>query len=88
MTILDVLLHDELRQDFIKECENLLLFDAFYDEAIGRLETIAHEAQTDQVLSLGSAEKLIDGCCVCGWADAQKFRERCGRAGSFEKSAI
>ena len=61
MTILDVLLNDELRQDFIKECENLLLFDAFYDEAIGRLETIAHEAQTDQMLSLGSAEKLIDG---------------------------
>ena len=60
MTILDVLLNDELRHDFIKECENLLLFDAFYDEAIGRLETIAHEAQTDQVLSLASAEKLID----------------------------
>ena len=61
MTILDVLLHDELRHDFIKECENLLLFDAFYDEAIGRLETIAQEAQTDQVLSLPSVEKLIDG---------------------------
>ena len=61
MTILDVLLHGELREDFIKECENLLLFDAFYDEAIGRLETIAHEAQTDQTLSLESAEKLIDG---------------------------
>ena len=61
MTILDVLLHGELREDFIKECENLLLFDAFYDEAIGRLETIAHEAQADQTLSLESAEKLIDG---------------------------
>ncbi len=60
MTILDVLLNEELRHDFIKECENLLLFDAFYDEAIGRLETIAHEAQTDQVLSFASAEKLID----------------------------
>ena len=45
----------------------MLLFDAFYDEAIGRLETIAQEAQTDQVLSLPSAEKLIDGALVCGW---------------------
>jgi hypothetical protein len=31
MNVLDVLLHEDLRQDFIAECENLLLFDGVYD---------------------------------------------------------
>ena len=43
MNVLDVLLHEDLRQDFIRECENLLLFDGVYDEALARLESVAQK---------------------------------------------
>ena len=60
MTILDVLLDDELRHDFIRECENLLLFDSVYDQVIANLDSIAEEAKTDQVLSESSMSQLIE----------------------------
>src|SRR5690606_31506376 len=34
MTVLDVLVADDLRRDFITESENLLLFDSVYDQII------------------------------------------------------
>ena len=60
MTVLDVLLDDELRGDFIRECENLLLFDSVYDQIIANLDSIAEEAQANQSLSQASLERLIE----------------------------
>ncbi|RZO72190.1 MAG: ATP-grasp domain-containing protein [OM182 bacterium] len=60
MTLVDVLLDEDLRADFIRECENLLLFDGVYDQAIGRLESIAKEAQSDQVLSKKTVAHFLD----------------------------
>jgi acetyl/propionyl-CoA carboxylase alpha subunit len=60
MTVLDVLITDELRLDFITECENLLLFDSAYDQIIANLDSIAEEAQSDQALSKASLAQLID----------------------------
>lgn len=60
MTVLDVLLDDELRSDFIRECENLLLFDSVYDNVLANLDSIAEEAKTDQALSQESLAQLID----------------------------
>ena len=37
VTVLDVLVDDALREDFVTECENLLLFDSVYDQIIGAL---------------------------------------------------
>ena len=51
MTILDVLLDEELRHDFLRECENLLLFDSVYDQVIANLDSIAEEAKSGQILS-------------------------------------
>ena len=59
MTLLDILLNDELRGDFIQECENLLLFDGVYDEVIAHMDSVAAEAQGAQALSRESLEKLI-----------------------------
>ena len=59
MTVLDVLLHDELRADFIRESENLLLFDSVYDQIIANLDSIAAEARTGQSLSEASLAQLI-----------------------------
>ena len=60
MTVLDVLLDEELRQDFIRECENLLLFDSVYDQIIANLDSIAAEAQSAQSLSKEALANLID----------------------------
>jgi acetyl/propionyl-CoA carboxylase alpha subunit/acetyl-CoA carboxylase beta subunit len=60
MTVLDVLLDDELRHDFIRECENLLLFDSVYDQVIANLDSIAEEAKTDQLLSQASMSQLLE----------------------------
>ncbi len=60
MTVLDVLLDEELRDDFIRECENLLLFDSVYDQIIANLDSIAAEAQSDQSLSQASLDQLIE----------------------------
>jgi len=59
MTVLDVLIEDDLRPDFIKECENLLLFDSVYDQIIANLDGIAEEAQASQALSRDSLAELI-----------------------------
>jgi acetyl/propionyl-CoA carboxylase alpha subunit len=60
MTVLDVLLEDDLRADFIRECENLLLFDSVYDQIIANLDGIAEEAQASQALSKESLAELVE----------------------------
>ena len=58
-TVLDVLLAEDLREDFIKECENLLLFDGVFNATIDRLDTIALEAGSTQALKKGTVAKLL-----------------------------
>ncbi|HCY03815.1 MAG TPA: hypothetical protein DHU16_00065, partial [Gammaproteobacteria bacterium] len=60
LSILDVLLNEELRADFILECQNLLRFDSVYDSVIGSLDSIAAEAQASQALSQASLTRLLD----------------------------
>ncbi|MDH3641117.1 MAG: ATP-grasp domain-containing protein, partial [Gammaproteobacteria bacterium] len=60
MTVLDVLITDDLRRDLITECENLLLFDSVYDQIIANLDSIAEEAQSGQSLSKASLAQLIE----------------------------
>jgi acetyl/propionyl-CoA carboxylase alpha subunit len=60
LTVLDILLEEDLREDFIAECENLLLFDSVYDQIIANLDQIAEEAQAGQSLSKESLAALID----------------------------
>src|SRR5690606_29670285 len=37
MTVLDAVLHKELRQDFIEQCRNILIFDALYNTVVANL---------------------------------------------------
>ena len=60
VTVLDVLVDDGLREDFIAECENLLLFDSVYDQIIENLDTIAEEAESTRALSKRTITKLLD----------------------------
>ena len=49
-----------LREDFVTECENLLLFDSVYDQIIEHLDTIAEEAESTRALSKRTITKLLD----------------------------
>ncbi len=60
MTVLEVLVDDDLRADFVRECESLLLFDSVYDQIIANLDSIAGEAQKTQSLSRKSLAGLLD----------------------------
>jgi acetyl/propionyl-CoA carboxylase alpha subunit/acetyl-CoA carboxylase beta subunit len=60
ITVLDVLVDDDLREDFVTECENLLLFDSVYDQIIENLDTIAEEAESTRALSKRTITRLLD----------------------------
>ena len=60
MTVIDVVLRDDLRADFVQECENLLLFDQVYDHVVANLGSIAEEAQSTRALSHESLRELIE----------------------------
>ena len=61
MTVVDVVLREDLRADFVQECENLLLFDKIYDHIVGNLDSIAQEAESTRALSQRSLRNLIEG---------------------------
>ena len=60
VTVVDVVLQEELRQDFVKECENLLLFDRVYDFIVANLDSIAEEAMSTRALAQESLHELIE----------------------------
>lgn len=60
MTVLDAVLHKELRQDFIEQCRNILIFDALYNTVVANLHNIAKEAMDTKCLSRASVGKLLD----------------------------
>jgi len=60
LTLLDVLLTEELREDFIAEGKNLLLFDALYDAVLQNLDLVAEEANEKRALSYDSMAGLMD----------------------------
>ena len=71
VTVLDILLDEELRQDFLVECENLLVFDSVYNQVVANLDTIASEAQGVQSLSKGTLSALISSAVSGFWRDHQ-----------------
>ena len=62
ITILDVLLEEELREDFQRECLNILVFDALYTEVIQSLDTIAEEAEEKRAVSRKTMTRLLAQC--------------------------
>ncbi|MCW8195284.1 ATP-grasp domain-containing protein [Proteobacteria bacterium 005FR1] len=60
MTVLDAVMHRELRQDFIEQCKNVLIFDTLYNTVVANLPSIAKEAMETKSLSKESVNKLLD----------------------------
>jgi acetyl/propionyl-CoA carboxylase alpha subunit/acetyl-CoA carboxylase alpha subunit len=59
ITILDAILHDELRNDFVQVCQNMLVFGQLYDNIIRNLASVAKEANEDRSLSRDSVSTLL-----------------------------
>ncbi|MCY4129214.1 MAG: ATP-grasp domain-containing protein [Gammaproteobacteria bacterium] len=66
LSIVDVLLNEDLRRDFVEEIRNFQLFDVIYDELLGRLVQIAGQAQRTQSLDRQTVADLIDETFTAG----------------------
>ena len=51
VNVLDVLLDEDLREDIVSECNNLLIFDSVYNQLVANLDDIASEAQSATAVS-------------------------------------
>ncbi len=69
LTVLDILLEEDLREDFIEECRNFLLFDGVYDRIIDSLDSIAEEAERTRSLSKSTLSELVRSAFETAVAD-------------------
>ncbi|MCB1692352.1 MAG: ATP-grasp domain-containing protein [Pseudomonadales bacterium] len=60
VTILDVILDEDIRDDFVAECRNLLTFAVMYDNLVGDLVSVARQAHESRTLPAEFIENLID----------------------------
>jgi len=60
ITILDIVLHEELRGDFVIECQNILIFDYIYDDVTRSLVSISKEANESKSIKRESVGALLD----------------------------
>lgn len=85
MTILEVIQDEDVVDDFVVECQNLIIFSNVYNNLIGDLVTVARQAHESRVLSVEFIEQLIDQSvrevCVLdvfGGAGEEETKERFG----------
>lgn len=60
ITILDAILHDELRDSFAQTAQNMLVFGQLYDNFIYNLVNVAKEANEKRALSHDSLKVLLE----------------------------
>lgn len=60
LSILDIIINKSFRNDFIEECQNLIIFDATYNSIVGNLAVIASEANKSKNLNRETVNRLLD----------------------------
>ncbi|MCP5325582.1 MAG: ATP-grasp domain-containing protein [Oceanospirillaceae bacterium] len=60
VTILDVILLDDLHSEFLDTCHNMLIFGSLYDYIIEHLVDVAREARETHNLSRAALKKLME----------------------------
>ena len=60
LTLLDTILMDDLRNEFLSICRNLIMFGNLYDYVIRHLVDIAKEAKETHSLSYSAVDKLLN----------------------------
>ncbi len=71
-TILDVILDEDVRDDFVQECQNLITFGYVYDNLINDLVSVAKQAHESRTLSAQFISDLLDRSITAVIAE-QKF---------------
>jgi acetyl/propionyl-CoA carboxylase alpha subunit/acetyl-CoA carboxylase beta subunit len=61
MTILDVVLDDGIREDFVVQAQNLLVFGDLYDSLITNLVEVARQAHESKILEQSVIKDLVTG---------------------------
>lgn len=61
VSVLDAILMDDLRTDFIGISQNLVMFGSLYDYVIANLVTVAKEAKETHSLSVNAVKQLLEG---------------------------
>ena len=64
LTVLDLILEEDIREDFILECRNLIIFSIVYNNLIGDLVSVARQAHESRTLPDSFIEKLLDASVV------------------------
>ena len=59
ITLLDILLHEKIRHEFVIESQNILIFDSIYDHVANNLVSISAEANNSKSLSKEGVESLL-----------------------------
>ena len=59
-SILDVIFDEDIRYDFVAECQNLITFGVLYDNLISELVSIARQAHESRALPAEFIQQLID----------------------------
>lgn len=60
LTILDVILMPDIRDVFIKECQNLITFSVVYDNLVADLVSVARQAHESRTLPAEFIEQLLE----------------------------
>lgn len=64
LTILDIITNEDVRDDFVVECQNLLTFGIVYDNLIIDLVSVARQAHESRTLPAEFIKKLLDHSLV------------------------
>jgi acetyl/propionyl-CoA carboxylase alpha subunit/acetyl-CoA carboxylase alpha subunit len=76
ITILDIILHEDFRNSFFIECQNILIFDAVYEHIVNNLFSIAEEAKDTKVISKPTVKNLLDSALEHAVNTADSFELR------------
>jgi len=64
LTILEVVLDPDVRDDFVRDCENLIMFSLVYDSLVGDLVSVARQAESSRTLPPEFISQLLDSVAV------------------------
>ena len=60
-TVLDVVLDENIRDQFIATCKNLLIFGTIYNDLIDNFVVVARQAHETKILQKDFVQQLVDG---------------------------
>ena len=88
LTILDIILHEELRDDFVIECQNILIFDYIYDDVARNLVSISKEANETKSIARDSVGALLENGLQTAIKSFEKRRRKTDSQKDFNQGEL